>query len=161
MSAQDGTEPVSPAEGRHRWLVAMLNEGGLEVCSGDETGDSSAHRDSGSSPSPRGLSGLRGRLRRRCVITVVEVGVDGAGVTMMSSADAALAGYRDQLAATGPLTRRREDLQLTLGEGPCVDAYTSGAPVLAGDVATGATRWLGFAPEAIAADLTSIVRPAL
>ena len=90
------------------------------------------------------------------MITVGEVGVDGAGVTVMGSAAAGRAGHRDQLAATGPVTRRLEDLQLTAGEGPCLDAYASGAPVLAPDVAIETTRWLGFAPEAIAAGAAAV-----
>jgi hypothetical protein len=43
---------------------------------------------------------------------------------------------------------RIEQLQLTLGEGPGVDAYKDGRPVLIDDLAEAATRWVNFAPAA-------------
>lgn len=170
MSAHDGAEPDDGAgrdeaaettavevvgdESRRRRLVALLDDG--EIVGGGGYG--SAYRDptAGARPRPRGLPGLRGRLERLCAITVSEVAVDGAGVTVMGSADAGLAGHRDQLAATGALTRRLEDLQLTAGEGPCLDAYASGMPVLTADVTTEATRWVGFGPEALTAGAAAL-----
>jgi GAF domain-containing protein len=41
-----------------------------------------------------------------------------------------------------------EQLQLTLGEGPGVDAYAEGRPVLIEDLAGAARRWMLFAPAA-------------
>lgn len=98
----------------------------------------------------------RGRLARVCGVSMSEVGVSGAGITVMSSVDAGRAGHRDQVWASGPLTRRLEDLQLTTGEGPCLDAYESGAPVLAGRLAAEASRWPGFGPEAVAAGAAAV-----
>jgi hypothetical protein len=97
----------------------------------------------------------RDRLGRVCALSVSQVGVSGAGVTVMGSVEGGLAGHRDQLWATCPLARRLEDLQLTAGEGPCLDAYDAGAPVLVGDLDAEKTRWLGFGLEAIAAGVAA------
>jgi hypothetical protein len=104
-------------------------------------------------PDPRGL---RVRLERVCAVSVSEAGVSGAGVTVMGTIDSGLAGQRDQLGATDELARRLEDLQLTTGEGPCLDAYAAGAPVLAADLAAESTRWLGFGPEALVAGAAAV-----
>jgi GAF domain-containing protein len=50
-----------------------------------------------------------------------------------------------------------EDLQYTLGEGPCVDAYLEPSPVLEPDLASPATpRWLGFAGPVVAAGARAV-----
>ena len=50
-----------------------------------------------------------------------------------------------------------EDLQYTLGEGPCVDAYHLDRPVLEPDLADPATpRWLGFSGPALDAGVRAI-----
>jgi hypothetical protein len=50
-----------------------------------------------------------------------------------------------------------EDLQFTLGEGPCVDAHTHGRPVLEPDLADPSTpRWLAFSPPALAAGARAV-----
>ncbi|MEU7162108.1 GAF and ANTAR domain-containing protein [Streptomyces chrestomyceticus] len=53
------------------------------------------------------------------------------GLTL--AADAALA-QRASLCAAGPLADHGERLQINLGEGPCVQALTQGAPVFADDL---------------------------
>lgn len=95
-------------------------------------------------------------LERVCALAVPEVGVSGAGVTVMGSLGDGIAGYRDQVACGGASSRELEDLQLTAGEGPCLDAFAAGAPVLAGDLAAEADRWPGFAPEALAAGVGAV-----
>lgn len=89
-------------------------------------------------------------LTRVCALAVSEVGVSGAGVTVMGSVAEGIAGRRDQVACHGAASRRLEDLQLTTGQGPCLDAFAAGAPVLVGDLEVEASRWPGFAPEALA-----------
>lgn len=123
--------------------------------------DGSADRDGSSAPpepdpAHPAVGVLQGRLDRLCAVSVSEVGVDGAGITVMAGVEAGRAGARDQLAATGPLARRLEELQLTVGEGPCLDAYRDGLPVLAGDLVADPTRWLGFGPEAIEAGAAAL-----
>jgi hypothetical protein len=52
---------------------------------------------------------------------------------------------------------RVEELQFTTGVGPCVDAITTGRPVLASDLAaTSEARWPGFADEARQAGVRAI-----
>jgi hypothetical protein len=50
-----------------------------------------------------------------------------------------------------------EELQFTLGEGPCVDVCASGAPVLESDLgAPGFSRWPVFTPPALLAGVRAI-----
>jgi hypothetical protein len=51
---------------------------------------------------------------------------------------------------TDEVSEQLAELQLTLGEGPSLDAAASGGPVLAGDLAAGESgrRWPVFAPAA-------------
>ena len=54
------------------------------------------------------------------------------------------------LCSSGPVSARLEDLQYTLGEGPCVDAYRLDRPVLEPDLAhPEARRWVGFSGPAV------------
>ena len=56
-------------------------------------------------------------------------------------------GGRGVGAASDPGSERLEELQFTLGEGPCVDAYAARRPVMVPDLADGAmTRWPVYAP---------------
>lgn len=53
------------------------------------------------------------------------------------------------IAASSPSSRTLEELQFTLGEGPCIDAFASRRPVLVADLlAPGASRSPGCAPAA-------------
>ena len=81
-----------------------------------------------------------------CAAAVTGVGVDGAGVTVMVSAT-----VREAVHATDGIAAELEELQLTLGEGPCVDAFTGGGPALAVDlhVPEYLARWPAFAPAAV------------
>ena len=50
-----------------------------------------------------------------------------------------------------------EDLQFTLGEGPCVDAYRLNRPILADDLARrGSARWAAFSPPVAAAGARAV-----
>jgi len=81
-----------------------------------------------------------------CTAAVTAVGVDGAGVTLMVSPRA-----RETMYATDGIAAQLEELQLTLGEGPCVDTFTDGGPALAADLGAAecATRWPAFTPAAM------------
>jgi len=84
-----------------------------------------------------------------CHEALVAVAVDGAGLSMMTSA-----GHRGTVCATDDVARQIEDLQFALGEGPCFDAFTGGGPMFIEDMRTisGAAgeRWPVF-NEAVAA----------
>lgn len=60
-------------------------------------------------------------------------------------------------AASDPGSRALEELQFTLGEGPCVDAYASRRPVLEADLREAtAQRWLGYTPAAYARGVRAV-----
>lgn len=76
----------------------------------------------------------------------------GAGMALMT-AD----GPAGTVAVTDGSAGELEELQFSLGEGPCVDASRIGRPVLQPDVArTGPPRWPAFAEEALAAGLRAV-----
>jgi hypothetical protein len=86
--------------------------------------------------------GTAGVLRRLCGAAVQTMAASGAGVTLMTGD-----GVRGAGAASDPGSARLEELQFTLGEGPCIDAYASRRPVLVPELADGAmTRWPAYAP---------------
>jgi hypothetical protein len=69
------------------------------------------------------------RAEQLCQEAISAVDVDGAGLSMMTSA-----GHRGTVCATDDIARRVEDLQFSLGEGPCFDAFAGGGPVLTEDI---------------------------
>ncbi|GAB3793646.1 GAF domain-containing protein [Nocardioides ungokensis] len=83
-----------------------------------------------------------GWMQRLCRAAARELGATGAGISLLAhNGDASV------LAASGPDTETVEQLQFTLGEGPCLDAFSLGRPVLTPDLALAArTRWPGYAP---------------
>jgi hypothetical protein len=58
---------------------------------------------------------------------------------------------RDTVHATDRVAGELEEWQLTFGQGPCVDAFNDGGPVLAGDLRSPAclARWPVFTPAAL------------
>src|SRR5271169_3987582 len=94
---------------------------------------------------PRILSALfagqdRWSSDRICAVCPELAGVNGAGVMLM-------AGDVPQgsLCVSDKVSQLIEDLQYTLGEGPCVDAYQQGTVVSEPDLAEPVTsRWPAF-----------------
>lgn len=81
------------------------------------------------------------RIGELCIDTLP---VTGAAITAMTSADAQVA-----LWASDEVARRIDELQFRLGEGPCVEAFESRAPVLVPDISVGGhERWPVFASTA-------------
>lgn len=82
---------------------------------------------------------VEGLLRSCCAAT----GVDGAGISIVTRD-----GTQEPLYATDDVATEIERLQLTLGEGPCVDSSSSGSAVLVPDLADRgdavADRWPTF-----------------
>ena len=94
-------------------------------------------------------SDLPGLLVMMCVSCVP---VTGAGIIVMADS-----GPGAMLASTDGPAGIMEELQFTLGEGPCLDASSSGQPVMQPDLARTATRrWPGFAAGALAAGVRAI-----
>lgn len=84
-----------------------------------------------------------GVLDEVCRACVTELGVDGAGMTMF------VAGQpQGTLGASDRRFSLVEDLQFAAGEGPCVDAYTSGEMVAESALAN-TSRWSAFAHGAV------------
>jgi ANTAR domain len=80
-----------------------------------------------------------------CTAAVAALPVSGAGISVLSRAMA-----RHPLYGTDGVSERLEELQLTLGEGPCVDAYLTVSAVLSPDVRAheARERWPMFAAAA-------------
>ena len=82
-----------------------------------------------------------------CAVCPSLAGVDGAGIMLMSGDIP-----RGSLATTDEVSQLIEELQYTLGEGPCVDAYQQGRVVTEPDLADPVTcRWLAFTPPVLRA----------
>ena len=89
--------------------------------------------------------GLSGWLPRLCTAVVRALPASGAGVSVVDSQ-----GVTGFAAASDAESEYLEELQFTLGEGPCVDALAGRRPVLEPDVANGAmARWPMYAPAAL------------
>jgi hypothetical protein len=99
---------------------------------------------------PRDDSGdLPGLLAAACVQALP---VDGAGISLIGEH-----GVQLMVTATDDTARTLEELQFTLGEGPCLDAHHSGRPVAQPDAAaTAAARWPGFGPAALNAGIGAV-----
>jgi hypothetical protein len=81
-----------------------------------------------------------------CDAAVAGVDVDGAGVTVMVSPT-----VRDTMHATDRVAGELEEWQLAFGQGPCVDAFAAGGPVLVMDLDSPDywARWPAFTPAAV------------
>ena len=82
---------------------------------------------------------LAGRI---CHMCVEGLQVDGASISILTATEA-----RETLSVTDATAAIVEDLQFTLGEGACIEAATSGRPVLVPDLHDHGltTRWPVFA----------------
>jgi len=89
---------------------------------------------------------------RLCGVCPDIVGVNGAGVMLMSGDIP-----RGSLCTTDAVSHLIEELQYTLGEGPCVDAYQKDQVVIEPDLAEPESRrWLAFTPPALDAGVRAI-----
>lgn len=91
--------------------------------------------------------------QRLCVASRAVVAVSGAGITLMGSDGAA----RMTMCTSDHVARAIEELQFSLGEGPCVDAFAEDRPVSESDLArVDLGRWPLFAPAALAAGAVAV-----
>src|SRR5215218_1432824 len=98
--------------------------------------------------SPHG-SGLAAGLVHACARSLP---VSGVGLALMTAK-----GPAGTVAATDGAALELEELQFSLGEGPCVDASRSGRPVLQPDLArTAPLRWPAFAGGALQAGIRAV-----
>jgi ANTAR domain/GAF domain len=83
---------------------------------------------------------------RLCAVAAEVTELSGAGIMVMVGNQP-----HTSICTTGGVSALIEELQYTLGEGPCVDAYRLGHPVLEPDLAApSATRWPAFTQPAVA-----------
>jgi len=88
-----------------------------------------------------------------CAAAVEALPVSGAWVMAQRAT-----GTGHLMCVTDEVGEQLAELQITLGEGPCLDATTSGAPVLVSDLDGGdaGRRWPGFTPQACQAGAAAI-----
>lgn len=97
-----------------------------------------------------GRAALPARLCQECLAALA---ISGVGLALMT-ADGPTGGI---VAATDGPAQEMEELQFSLGEGPCVDASSSGRPVLQPDLLKDAVaRWPAFGPAVLAAGIRAI-----
>lgn len=93
---------------------------------------------------PDGAQGMLGLLQRLCSAAVRALPATGAGVSVMTED-----GLRGVCVASDQVSEQIDELQFTLGEGPCMDAFAMRKPVLEADLGgEGMTRWPAYSPAA-------------
>ena len=93
-----------------------------------------------------------GAADRLCEACVALFGVDAAAISLVF--DGANTGT---LGASGPPARLYDELQFTLGEGPCLDSVAHRGPVLVGDLADPAdVRWPAYGPAMLAHEIRGV-----
>ena len=106
-------------------------------------------------PARQSVSGNWSPRRRRAVVqpasiadvcaSATSLDVNGAWVTVSDGTIPSQLMY-----ATDVVSESLAEVQITLGEGPCHDAMTSGIPVLAADLVNGTgRRWAAFGEAAV------------
>ncbi|MFC7502114.1 GAF and ANTAR domain-containing protein [Nocardioides sp. CPCC 206347] len=91
-------------------------------------------------------------LSRLCDDCARDIPVTGVGLALINDD-----GHQGVVAATDGLAAAMEDLQFSLGEGPCIDASRHRRPVLQPELArTAMARWPAFGPEALDAGIEAI-----
>lgn len=88
-----------------------------------------------------------------CTAAVAALPVGGAGLSAMSRTAAS-----HPLCSTDDISEQLEELQLTLGEGPCVDAFVRGSAVLTPDLLATELQdhWTVFADAALEAGARAV-----
>jgi len=122
-----GCRPYRMTTGQERWLRV--------------TAALSGHRDN-----------HRPVLSELCSVCVETLMVTGAGITLMGSDDT-----QASMGASDPLVERLEELEFTLGQGPCGDAYRQATPVFETDLLQNPpAAWPAFASYAVEVGLHAV-----
>ena len=86
-----------------------------------------------------------------CRTAVEAMGSNGAGLTLLTKTN------RGPICSHGQFASFGEELQFSLGEGPCGDAFDSGELIEVTDLSTGqGERWPMFSPAMTEAGVTSL-----
>jgi hypothetical protein len=87
-----------------------------------------------------------------CRACVDLLGVDGAAISFMHDG-----ASRGTFGSSGELSRRLDEFQFTLGQGPCLDAVAHDRPVLVPDLAAASEqRWPAFAGAVLGAGVRAV-----
>jgi hypothetical protein len=90
--------------------------------------------------------------RRLCDVGAEVTGMSGAGIMLMSGNTP-----RGSICSSNEISALIEELQFSLGEGPCVDAYILGRVVLEPDLSAPVEqRWLAFRAPALDAGVRAV-----
>ena len=99
-----------------------------------------------------GIDSGESSWKRVCVACAEALSVTGTGIILMAGSE-----QRTSLGASDEVEGVIEEAQFTLGEGPCVDAARSAAPVHAPDLAGPShNRWPTFSARAVDAGVAAI-----
>jgi GAF domain-containing protein len=91
-------------------------------------------------------------IDRVCQAAVTLLSLKGAGLSLMVAGE-----LRGTAGVTDPGIAAVQELQLTLGEGPCVEAWTTRRPVLEPDLAAPAVvRWPAFTTGGLRAGVAAV-----
>ena len=99
--------------------------------------------------SPRGCK--RAVVETPCRIGKVATEVSGAAIALMTESHP-----RTQIATTNSVGTPLDELQLVLGEGPCIDACKLAGPIAESDLANTGGHWPVSTPSARAASVRAI-----
>lgn len=87
-----------------------------------------------------------------CSTAIDLLSLEGAGVSLMVDGK-----LRGAAGVSDPRIALMQELHLSLGEGPCVDAWETRAPVVEGELsALGGVRWPMFAPAAVEEGVSAV-----
>lgn len=90
--------------------------------------------------------------RRLCEVAAEVTAMSGSGVMLLTEGRP-----QASICSTDRVSSLIEELQYTLGEGPCVDAHRAGTVVAEPDLAAvGASRWAAFSPPAVDAGARAV-----
>lgn len=92
-------------------------------------------------------------IRHVVIACARALSASGAGLSIARNG-----GEREPIFTTDALTEELEELQITLGEGPCADAAIADAPTQISDTTEEAARrrWPAFAPASVARGVRSV-----
>jgi GAF domain len=99
-----------------------------------------------------GPGGPLSAANRLCLKCVELLKVDGAAISLMYGGTT-----KGTFGSSGELSRQLDEMQFTYGEGPCLDAFRGGSPVLLSDVDDERDqRWPAFTRAAAASGVHSV-----
>lgn len=91
-------------------------------------------------------------IDRVCVAAVALLSLSGAGISLMVGGE-----LRGSAGVSEAGVKAVQELQLSLGEGPCVDAWAGNQPVLEADLAAPEiVRWPAFAQAGVEAGVRAV-----